>query len=99
MEQEDPKELHQLIAQLQLPVEPAQEQPQLPVSGQPFESPTLATLDPGRRPHPETVCAVCPSSMWFASRDQLQCHCRIMHAVTWTSEDPQPITACDGPQL
>jgi hypothetical protein len=36
-------------------------------------------------------------SLWFASADHLRCFCRLMHVVTWNSEEPSsPIAACDG---
>lgn len=27
---------------------------------------------------------------------KLQCYCRLMHAVTWSSQDPEPTQSCDG---
>lgn len=66
-------------------------------AGADYVSPTVAGLDPGRRPKPSPICAVCPHSMWFASADHLRCFCRVMHVVTWNSEEPSsPIAACDG---
>jgi hypothetical protein len=64
-----------------------------------WESPTLASLDPDRRPDPAPVCAACPKSMWFSSGKELKAYCRVMHAVTWDSTDPQPIEQCDGVML
>ena len=61
-----------------------------------YQSPTIALLQERRRPKPSPVCAACPNSLWFASPDHLKCYCRLMHAVTWTSEEPKPIVACDG---
>ena len=43
-----------------------------------------------------TVCASCPNSMWFGSVKNQKCFCRIMHAVTWSAEEPNAITHCDG---
>ena len=60
------------------------------------ESQTLAVLEKGRRPHPRTVCEGCPNSVWFASPVEVKCYCRVMYLVTWSSKDPQQITACDG---
>lgn len=60
------------------------------------ESRTLAALDSGRRPNPRTVCEACPNSVWFASPVEVRCYCRVMYLVTWSSKDPQQITACDG---
>jgi hypothetical protein len=60
------------------------------------ESPTLVTIDSKRRPASKPVCESCPHSMWFASETQLKCYCRMMHAVTWTSEQPVAILSCDG---
>ena len=59
-------------------------------------SPTLIALDVSRRPNPMPVCAACPSSMWFASRDGVKAYCRVMHSLTWTSDEPDPILTCDG---
>lgn len=61
-----------------------------------YESPTLAMLDAKRRPNPLPICAGCPQSLWFASAEHVQCYCRLMHAVTWTSETPIAILQCDG---
>ena len=60
------------------------------------ESPALSLLDSSRLPDPMPVCGACPKSMWFSSTKLVQCYCRMMHVVTWTSEDPQPIMVCDG---
>ena len=59
-------------------------------------SPTLAGLDKTRRPKASTVCEACPNSVWFASPVEVKCYCRVMFLVTWSSRDPQRITACDG---
>jgi hypothetical protein len=62
-----------------------------------YESPTVASLEPGRRPKLLPICASCPHSLWFASAEHLRCFCRLMHVVTWNSEEPSsPIAACDG---
>jgi hypothetical protein len=62
-----------------------------------YESPTVAGLAPGRRPKPSPICATCPHSLWFASAEHLRCFCRLMHVVTWNSEEPNsPIAECDG---
>jgi len=59
--------------------------------------PTLMSLLPERRPHPLPACAVCPRSMWLASTGSLKCFCRVMHAISWTAEEPQQsILLCDG---
>lgn len=60
------------------------------------ESRTLAALERNRRPNPKTVCEGCPNSVWFASPVEVRCYCRVMYLVTWSSKDPQQITACDG---
>jgi hypothetical protein len=61
-----------------------------------YLSPTVAQLDTSRRPNPSSLCATCPNSLWFATADHLKCYCRLMHVVTWSSEEPKPIVACDG---
>lgn len=62
----------------------------------PPESPTLAALEASRRPHPGTVCEVCPNSVWFASPAEVKCYCRVMFLITWSSAEPHQITHCDG---
>ena len=57
---------------------------------------TLAGLEKNRRPHPGTVCEGCPNSVWFASPVEVKCYCRVMYLITWSSKDPQQLTACDG---
>ena len=59
-------------------------------------SPTLAALDAIRRPQPGTACENCRNSVWFASKVELKCYCRVMYLVTWSSNQPQQISACDG---
>ena len=67
--------------------------PSLPEQ-EPYESPVLASLDTGHCP--QTVCASCPKSLWFSSTKSLKCFCRVMHVVTWSSEESQPVQLCDG---
>ena len=62
----------------------------------PTPSPTLAALESIRRPQPGTVCESCPNSVWFASAVELKCYCRVMYLITWSSKEPQQISACDG---
>ena len=59
-------------------------------------SPTLAALDESRRPKARTVCEACPNSVWFTSPAQVKCYCRVMFLVTWSSQEPNQLTACDG---
>ena len=59
-------------------------------------SPALLQIRPERRPNPMPVCGACPKSVWWATAKKLECHCQLMHARTWTSEDPEPIESCDG---
>lgn len=62
----------------------------------PYESPTLMKLPQSQRPTPSTVCEVCPASVWFSSPAGLKCFCRVMHLYTWTKDDPNALSACDG---
>ena len=62
-------------------------------------SPTLVSLEAKRQPSPEPVCVACPKSMWLSQSASLKCFCRVMHAVTWDSDDPQPILTCDGAMM
>lgn len=62
-------------------------------------SPTLAELDESRRPIEKTVCENCPHAVWFASPAEVKCYCRVMFLVTWSSQEPQQLTQCDGQYL
>ena len=62
-------------------------------------SPTLEALEQEEGsllPQEATVCEECPNAVWFASKDELKCYCRVMFLVTWSSKDPQTIRLCDG---
>ena len=62
-------------------------------------SPTLDALDASRGlspPKASTVCERCPNSMWFASRAEVKCYCRVMFLITWSSKEQNQITHCDG---
>ncbi len=72
-----------------------QPDPQLP-SMPVVASPTLQGLAASRRPKVKTVCECCPNSVWFASPAEVKCYCRVMFLVTWSSKEPQTLTACDG---
>ena len=74
----------------------ASEAPQLPELP---ASPTLAGLDASRRPKLRTVCEVCPNSVWFASPAEVKCYCRVMFLITWSPQEPNQMTACDGALL
>ncbi|MCL6509828.1 MAG: hypothetical protein K6U78_03990 [Anaerolineae bacterium] len=62
----------------------------------PYISPTLASINAKARPERSTVCEVCPASVWFASEGGLKAFCRVMHLITWSNEDPNALTHCDG---
>lgn len=64
----------------------------LPIIG----SVTVSRLDPERRPNPSTVCQICPASLWFTTPKEVKCFCRIMHVISWSTAEPQPVTDCDG---
>ncbi len=64
-----------------------------------ISSPTLDQLDKTRRPEPATICEGCPNSVWFSSPTEVKCYCRVMYLVTWSSEEPNRITGCDGIHL
>lgn len=59
-------------------------------------SPALAALDETRRPKAKTACEACPNSVWFSSVDEVKCYCRVMFLITWSTKEPNQITACDG---
>jgi hypothetical protein len=62
-------------------------------------STTLSRLEPSSRPAPSTVCEGCPAAMWYARGKTVNCYCRIMHLISWTTGEPNPITLCDGPAI
>ena len=72
---------------------------QLPELHELPSSPTLAGLDASRHPQLRTVCEVCPNSVWFASPAEVKCYCRVMFLITWSTQEPNQMTACDGALL
>ena len=66
----------------------------------PNKSQTLEYLEreaTDRLPPDITACAQCPVSMWQATSSQVQCYCRVMHVITWTStKKDEVLTHCDG---
>ena len=106
-EQTEDEKLAELMAQLEQtstedegPPEPdgLQSRDREPVPFDPprTESPTLGALEVARRPSQETVCENCPNSVWFASTTEVKCYCRVMYITTWSSKEPNILTACDG---
>ena len=61
-------------------------------AGPEITSPTLLALNKSIK----TVCASCPTSMWFGSEKEQKCFCRIMHALTWSADEKNEMTHCDG---
>ena len=59
-------------------------------------SPTLAQLEPNRRPKTKTVCETCRNSMWFSTPQEVKCYCRVMFLITWSNKEPTVFTGCDG---
>jgi hypothetical protein len=59
-------------------------------------SPTLAALEVRRRPKEKTVCETCPNSVWFTSPVEVKCYCRVMYLITWSTQEPNQLTGCDG---
>ena len=60
------------------------------------EKPTVASLPESRKPA-RTVCTSCPSAVWYVLPDRVHCHCRLMHAESYSSENPEAIIEmCDG---
>ena len=64
-----------------------------------YVSPILQQLPSNRRPNPSTVCELCPGSVWLASPKAVKCYCRVMHLVTWSTEEPNTLTHCDGMEM
>lgn len=61
-----------------------------------YESPTISRLPMNQRPKPSTVCERCPAAVWFALPKELRCYCRVIHAVIYSNEEKNALTACDG---
>ena len=68
----------------------------IPANLPPYDSPTLKQLPQNRRPSPSTVCERCPASVWFISTVAVKCYCRVMHLMTWSPQEPNAMTQCDG---
>jgi hypothetical protein len=73
-----------------------QEEPDYEEVDQGPASPVLAELEPTRRPSEKTVCEDCPNSVWFASKTEVKCYCRVMFVHVWTNKEPNVLIACDG---
>jgi len=68
-------------------------------ANQDYISPTLSDLEQTRRPQPRTACDQCPNAVWFSTKEEVRCYCRVMFLVSWDSKKPSEITACDGMYL
>ena len=64
------------------------------------ENPNLDVINStpvDRQPRPDVACGDCLNSIWFRSEQDLNCFCKMMHAVTWGSMSKSPeILACGG---
>ena len=61
-----------------------------------YESPVISRLPMSQRPKPSTVCERCPAAVWFALPKEVRCYCRVIHAVIYSNEEKNALTACDG---
>lgn len=61
-----------------------------------YESPVISRLAKNQRPNPSTVCERCPAAVWFALPKEVRCYCRVIHAVIYSNEEKNALTACDG---
>ncbi len=61
-----------------------------------YESPVISRLPMNQRPKPSTVCERCPAAVWFALPKEVRCYCRVIHAVIYSNEEKNALTACDG---
>ncbi|BCM12941.1 hypothetical protein MAFF241648_21310 [Ralstonia solanacearum] len=58
-------------------------------------------------PTDDVICIKCPRSLWRTEKRQLDgeqspatiCYCRVMHATTWSTDNPIVIDKCDEPAL
>lgn len=64
-----------------------------------YVSPTIRQLPKNLKPKISTLCEVCPASVWFATEKGAKCFCRVMHLVTWSADDPNALTHCDGKEM
>jgi len=101
MQPHEPTEDEQIEAALAALDQPLQISPQATAQhdSQESVSPTLAELPENRRPRVRTVCETCPNSVWFASPAEVKCYCRVMFLVTWSTQEQNQITSCDGAYL
>ncbi|MEI7607449.1 MAG: conjugal transfer protein TraH [Rhodospirillaceae bacterium] len=64
----------------------------------PHKSPVLERLAIPRRPPPDCRCAACPHSLWLTTSNEVKAFCRLMHLISWTSQERmKTVTDCDGP--
>ena len=65
-------------------------------------SETIKAVTEDLRPPEEIACTTCPNSMWFASKGEIQCYCRIMFVISYNSANrvKRPdILVCDGESM
>ena len=62
-------------------------------ANQDYISPTLSDLEQTRRPQPRTACDQCPNAVWFSTKEEVRCYCRVMFLVSWDSKKPSEITS------
>ena len=50
-------------------------------------------------PKMESACQRCVNSLWFTSKTEVKCYCRVMFMITHSSKEPSQIQHCDGEYL
>ena len=64
-----------------------------------YYSPTLARLQPDRRPNPTTICETCPAAIWHTLPHDTRAFCKVMHLLVYSKKEPLELTACDGREM
>ena len=85
-----------LVDTTDTPIPPQSDQLDGVIPFPPYVSPTLLHLEQRLRPNPSTICEGCPASVWHKTADGVKSYCRVMHVISWSSEDPKALLACDG---
>ena len=57
------------------------------------KSPTLLATPQDALP-PAVACATCPSGSWYYTDEQLACHCKARHYVSWKQKS-KGVLVCD----
>lgn len=59
-----------------------------------YHDPVVFSLPEEFRPQPSVVCQHCPGACFFTTHNALNCFCKHMNTICWSSNNPIPITRC-----